>query len=187
MEMRIPYGDETTPFYPINGPCPTYTTSWFLPYCSPRLLLIGVMSLVIDRLGYYGQYWGYSYDSSSKSLIFCPFSSCPLLVSWLLVYLPLTETIKSEVALRAPELSLVLDLGSETRLNWCCQDFRSTPCLPFSYMRVLAAHPQSLLGIMFPVHDFMKSCTHGTSLFPYCVSDSAYMLAKMVLESLPGF
>ena len=112
------------------------------------------------------------------ALWFLPLSSCTFMVSWLLVYLPFTGPVKPVVALIAPKLSLVLELGSDKRLNGLWWGLPSPPCLPFLHMQVLAAHPQSLLGILFPVHDFLKPHTHGPTLLPSCVSDSACRIAK---------
>ena len=43
-------------------------------------------------------------------------------------------------------------------------------------MRVLAAHPQYLLGHLFPVYSLMTIHTHGPLILPSCGSDSACRL-----------
>ena len=56
----------------------------------------------------------------SQSVVFRFVLSCLLVFScftWLLVLLPLTWRKKPIVALRAPKLSLVLELGSDTGLK----------------------------------------------------------------------
>ena len=80
-------------------------------------LLLGVLYLGVGRLVWYGKYYGSPHESRSISSIFCPLYSCPFTVSWLLVSLPLTETVNPAVNLRAPKFSLVFELVSETGLN----------------------------------------------------------------------
>ena len=129
-------------------------------------------------MGWYVQYCGYSDEYSISFSIYFPFSYCPIPVSHLLVYLPLTGPVIPVTDLGAPTLSLALGWCSETGLNWCWLDSQLPPCIPLMHILVLAVHPQSLLWLLFPLHDFLKPHTHGPLLLPSCRYDSACRLAK---------
>ena len=77
--------------------------------------------------------------------MFCPLSYWPFPVSQSLVYLPLTGTENPVVGLRAPTLSLVIEFGSETGLNWCWGGLPFPTCLPLLYIQVPASHLQLFL------------------------------------------
>ena len=84
--------------------------------------------------------------------------------------------VVSTVAWKTPKLSLVLDLGCEIMLGWCCWGSPLPPCIPLLHMPVLAAHPQCWLGPLFPVYDFLTPHTYGPTLLLSCGSDSTCKL-----------
>ena len=96
-----------------------------------------------------------------------------------MLFLFLYGLVVPEVAWKSPKLSLVLELVSEIMWVWCWWGSPLPPCLLLLHMRVLAAHPQCWLGILYHVYDLLTPHTHGPLLLFSFGSSIAYRLVKI--------